>query len=774
MRMAWGLALCWPVPAGAQEAISGTRVVEVRIRGNQQMSADAVLAQVRTRPGQVFSEPVVKGDERRLLETGRFDSVVATRTDTDKGVVVTFTVVERPLVAAVAFRGHKAYKDDELAKELTFGVRDPLSAFNVEAGRLALEAKYKSGGYHFVTVTLEKAALAQQRQVIYTIVEGPKVRVRKVRFEGNEFYGNLKLRTTIGTAARLWPIVEGYLDEDQIAQDVLTVRNLYVSEGFLDAEVGRLLEFSEDREDATVTFVIKEGQRYRVNEVIFRGNTVFPSEELARRIKLAQGVFFTELYLRRDLKKLRDTYGELGYIEASVDSRRQFLDPTAPPPDWAKHLGTPALLNVIVEVKESDQFRVGRIDIRGNTVTQARVIRRTLRIFPEQLFNTVALEESRNRLVESRLFEDVNITPVGRQEKFRDVLVTIKEGRTAEFLVGAGISTNSGLLGTVSFTQRNFDILAWPKGWKQFITGQSFKGAGQTFRIVAEPGTELMRFHVEWLDPAIFDLPYSLGLRAYLFGRGRESYDETRYGGLLSVGHRFKNRWYGEIATRAEGVRIDNLDDDAPPEVIADAGEHFLLGFKGTLVRDRTDSRWMPSAGDRIQFSAEQVVGSFNFVRATGEYRLYRTVYVDAMDRKHILAGRVAVGNIFGDAPVFERFYGGGIGSIRGFKYRGISPRSKGTDEAIGGEFMVFAGAEYSFPIFGTEGQQLRGVVFLDSGTVENDFGLQAYRVSAGVGVRWVLPMFGPVPMSFDFGFPISKDENDDEQIFSFSVGWSF
>jgi outer membrane protein insertion porin family len=772
------LAAAVVLGAGTFTAAQGTgaasNVVEVRVQGNKQLSANAVLIHVKTRPGQPFSEDVVKADERRLLETGRFDSVVATRTQTDKGVLVVFTVVERPLVARLIFQGNKAIKRSELVKELTFGEGGPLSAFSVESGRQALLNKYKSSGYHFASVTVDKAALDAQRAVIYRIVEGPKVRVRKIRFEGNEYFGNFKLKQSIGTSARFWPLVDGYLDTEQIAQDVLKIRNLYLADGYLDAEVGRLMKFSEDRKDVTVTFLIKEGQRYRVNEVVFKGNSVFASQELAGRVKLGQGEFFTQLALQRDLKKVRDTYGELGYIEASVQSSRQFLDPTAEPPKWATHLGKPALLNVIFEIKESDQFRVGRVDIRGNTVTQGRVIRRTLRIFPEQLFNAVALEESRKRLVESRLFEEVSITPTGRAPGARDVTVQVTEGRTAQFLIGAGISTNSGLLGTVSFTQRNFDILKWPTGWKQFIKAQAFKGAGQTLRIVAEPGTELMRFHIEWFEPALFDRPYSLGTQVFLFNRMRESYDETRYGGVVSFGHRFKNRWYGELATRAEGVRIDDLDDDAPPEVIEDEGSHFLTGFKGSLIRDRTDSRWMPSAGDRIELSAEQVVGSHEFVRANGQYRIYRTVYVDAMDRKHILAGRAAVGHIFGGAPVFERFYGGGIGSVRGFKYRGISPRSKGTDEQIGGEFMIFAGAEYSFPIIGTEGQQLRGVVFLDSGTVEEDFGIETYRVSAGVGVRWVIPLFGPVPMAFDFGFPISKDDDDDDQIFSFSVGWSF
>ncbi|MCK4602641.1 MAG: outer membrane protein assembly factor, partial [Phycisphaerae bacterium] len=248
-------------------------------------------------------------------------------------------------------------------------------------------------------------------------------------------------------------------------------------------------------------------------------------------------------------------------------------------------------------------------------------------------------------------------------------------------------------------------------------------------------------------------------------------YDETRYGGVVSFGHRFKNRWYGELAARIEGVDISSLDSSAPPEVRSDKGTHAIVGLKGTLVRDRTDSRWLPSTGDRFRLGYEQVTGDFDFGRATGEYRIYRTLYVDALDRKHIVSGRAATGYIFGDAPVFERFYGGGIGSVRGFEYRGISPRSSGTDQQIGGEFNFLAGAEYEFPLVG---DQLRGVVFMDTGTVEEDFGVTAYRASVGVGVRWVVPLLGPVPMSFNLAFPISKSGDDDTQVFSFSIGVTF
>jgi outer membrane protein insertion porin family len=384
----------------------------------------------------------------------------------------------------------------------------------------------------------------------------------------------------------------------------------------------------------------------------------------------------------------------------------------------------------------------------------------------------VAAEESQSRLMQTTLFNRVDITPIDApQEGVKDVSVEVVEGKSARFIVGAGVSSTSGLIGTISVTERNFDLFRWPRSFRDWVRGQAFKGAGQRFSINAEPGTELNRFYVDWSEPRLFDLRYSLSTRAFLFERERESYDETRYGGVVSVGHRFKNRWYGELATRIESVELDDLESSIAPEIRADADQAVMTGLKVTLVRDRTDSRWQPSRGDRLRLSYEQVLGDYNFGNLYGDYRIYRTLYVDALDRKHILAGRVAAGRILGDAPVYEHYYGGGLGSVRGFKHRGISPRSVANDDPIGGEFMVYAGTEYTFPLIG---EQLRGVVFLDTGTVEETFEVVTYRVSAGFGVRWTVAFFGPVPMSLDFGFPIVKDEQDDERIFNFSIGWEF
>ena len=745
----------------------GATISDIVVTGNQSLSREAVLYHVRSRVGQAYDARVVQADEQRLLETGRFRSVRAYVDQTDAGMVLTFDVAEHAVIDGVSLVGNKKIKTTKLTRELPYAAGDPFNAFTLEANRKALLAIYRRAGHQFVEVTQTTTG----RDVTYTIVEGPKVSLRAVRFEGNTHYRNWELRQRVATSAGLMPkVMKSAFSPDEVDQDIQMLRQLYVSEGFLGVEVSHRLEYSPDKAWITVTFVIAEHDRYRVNAIQFEGNTAFGDDQLVQRVELVQGDFVRAVHLRRSREALVDSYGEVGYIEATVEINIVYVDPSAPLPAWARSLPeqSPALVNLVFRIVEKDQYFVGVIDIRGNTVTQERVIRRDLRFFPEQPFDAVAIREARQRLMDTRLFEKVNIVPVGGLGNIRNILVEVVEARTAEFLIGVGVSTNSGLLGSISYRENNFDISAWP--WMG-RPGPVFKGAGQKFSIVAEPGVELMRFNIEWFEPSLFDGPNTLGVKGFVFTRGRENYDELRAGPVVSFGRRFMNQWYGELAARVEMIDITGLSNDAPPEVTSDAGNHLIAGLKATLVRDRTDSRWMPSTGDRMQFSYEQIVGAFNFGRLDASYKIYRTVYVDSLDRRHVVAGRAAIGHIFGDAPVFERYYGGGLGSVRGFKYRGISPRSSGTDEPIGGEFLLMLGGEYIFPIFG---EQLKGVVFVDTGTVESTIGISNFRASVGAGLRWIVPLLGPVPVSLDFAIPLVRDSNDETQLIAFFVGWAY
>jgi len=749
-----------PGPAAAQPAPAAQTVVDVRVEGNKDLDADAVLFYVKTRPGQPYSAQVVRDDVQRLLDTARFDEVVAVRTPTDQGVVVTFRVKERPRLSGLRLVGNKALADKKLLPLLTFGSGDAAGLYQIISGARAIRSKYRSSGYFFARVTWDRKAFADRREVIYAITEGPKVTVRKIRFKNNRAFSDRQLGGKIESKARFWPFRPGTLDAEMIERDVVALREFYREEGYLNAQVASLPPvFSPDRAKAEIVFGIEEGPRFRIGKTIFRGATVFAPDQIRRAVKLTAGEGYKGLVLRRDREKVRKLYGEIGYVDARVAVQ-------------AEDTAETGVVNLVYTIVESDRCRVGRIDIRGNEATRENVIRRQVQFVPGQWYNTAAADDAALRLRETRLFDKADITPYGDEPGVRNALVEVVEAKTAQFLIGASVSSNAGLLGNIGFTQRNFDLFNWPRSWKQFTSGRAFKGAGQTLRVNAEPGIDFMRFRLSWYEPYLFDRPYGLGASAFAFTSGRETYDETRYGGIVSLGHRFKNRWYGEVAGRIEGVQVDDLDmPEAPRDVRDVAGTSTLAGVKGTLVRDKTDSRWLPSRGDRLSVSYEQMAGDFTFGRAVADYHIYHTLYMDAIDRKHILAGRAKGGAIFGASPVFERFYGGGLGSIRGFDYRGISPRQGPYREVVGGDFMVFVGSEYTFPLVG---RTLRGVVFLDTGTVESDVDVTTYRASAGFGVRLHVPFFGPVPMTLDFGFPLNKDEDDDTQLVSFSFGWVF
>ena len=761
-----------------------TLVSGLQITGNENISRNGVLSYIKTRVGQPYSEDVVKSDCEELRKSGRFSTVKATAKKTAEGIIVTYILVERAIIAAVELQGNREFSTEKLLEGTGIRQGGPLSKAAIEAARKSIINTYKEEGFHYVDVQIDQEALASDKKVIIKIVEGSHVVIDDINFEGNHYFNKLELKIKTKTKAKMWPFVAGNLNREKIDRDVANLRQAYLSEGFLDVEVSYNLEPHANKKKMDLTFIIKEGGRYRVNEILFRGNTVFSGDELRGRLKLQQFDFFTSDAHRADVEIVESAYGELGYIEASVIVKKRFVSPEAPPPAGARHLdgGRPSLVNLVFEITERDQYRLSdRVEIKGNTLTRDNVIRRELRLYPEDLCNTVALKRSEGRLRSLRIFDPgpdgVSVSLVNSQRPgYKDALIEVKEGNTAELMLGVGVDSNSGVIGTVSITQRNFDIMAWPRSFGDWIKPETFKGAGQRMSLVAQPGTEVSRYSLSWSTPYIFDQPYSFGIKGYYFEREYESYDLSRIGVQVSVGHEFENRWRGEISTRLESadVSTDSMPI-TPVEVYKDRGTHSLLSFRGGLIRDRTDDPIMPSEGDRFQFGYEQTVGDYTFGTFDASYSIYRTVYKDALGRKHILAGRVSFGQIVGDAPVFEKFYGGGIGSLRGFEFRGISPRGTypsglPSDDPIGGDTMVFLGAEYSFPIVG---RNFRGVVFIDSGTVEDTFGVSNYRVSTGFGMRWTVPQLGPIPMSLNFGFPLLKQSEDDEEIFSFTLGAS-
>jgi outer membrane protein insertion porin family len=287
-----------------------------------------------------------------------------------------------------------------------------------------------------------------------------------------------------------------------------------------------------------------------------------------------------------------------------------------------------------------------------------------------------------------------------------------------------------------------------------------------------------MRARLDFREPYLNDKPIGFNTGLFLFERDRDGYTEQRAGTYVSFDKKFKEGllkgWMGEIALRPEYVNVDDVDRFAAEDIQDVKGGNYLSTAKFSLVHDTTDSRMDPGKGHRLSLSWEQagvMGGEFYHAKLTGGYTKFWTVAVDELDRKSVVSARAVVGQILGDAPVFERFYAGGIGSMRGFDFRGVSPRQGFADNAVGGELMVLTGGEFSFPIYD---KVVRGVFFSDMGTVESEFGISSWRASVGAGIRLNLEMFGPVPMEFDLAWPVVKESGDETRVFSFFVGFPY
>jgi outer membrane protein insertion porin family len=391
---------------------------------------------------------------------------------------------------------------------------------------------------------------------------------------------------------------------------------------------------------------------------------------------------------------------------------------------------------------------------------------------PDDLFNLSEARKAEKDLVETRVFSSARVIPSGDEPGVRDAVIDVVESEKAgDFLFGVGVTSNSGVVGSVVLDFQNFDLFDTPESWNEFVKLRSFYGGGQRLRLELQPGTEVSRFRVDFTEPYLFDKPLRFDSSFFLFERERDGYTENRIGSSYSLGKRFERGrlqgWSGELALRNEMVDVEDLDLFTSSEIRDDEGSNLITGLKGTLVRDRTDSRFVPTTGDRLRLSYEQVVGDHFFGRAGVGYNWYTTLATDRLERKSVLALRGEGGYIIGDAPVFERFYAGGIGSIRGFQYRGVGERDGLDDNNIGGDYLILVGAEYSYPLYG---ENLRGHVFLDTGTA----GSGGFRAGVGTGVRFTLNIFGPIPIELNVAMPVSADSEDEEQIFSFVVGSIF
>ena len=753
--------------------LRGRIVEDIRIVGNTQTSPSAIRNVIRTRVGEPFEPETVAEDYQRIFQELRsFSNVEAKVEPTARGVVVVFQVTEQRQVREIRYVGNTEVETAAIRQVVDLKVGQSIDGFRISMARRAIESFYKDRNFAYAHVTVDQELLTREGVVVFTIVEGPNVRVRRVNFIGNRLVTSDRLKGVVQTKYWIFIFRPGTFDPDTVEDDVGAIKRFYQDKGFFDVRVGRRLVWSPDNSELQVDFLIEEGVRYKIGKVTFKGNTSVSEADLRAKMNLLEGARYDKAAQQRDVREIVRAYSPFGFIYQPQSDRSQPYLRIQPREVYSREPGT---VDLVYEISEGKPFRLGRILVKGNSRTQDKVVLREMRVSPGQMYDSGALQDAQERLRFTPYFTGVNMTPIGDDPEVRDLLVEVTESQTAEFMVGAGVNSNGGVGASITYEQRNFDITDWPDRWGDVLSDRAFIGAGQTFRMTIEPGTESTNASVRFYEPYVFDRPYSFMGEAYYRERDRRDYDETRAGGRIAFGKRFNYVYSAQLSLRGEDVEIDDIDDPAvrAPEILEAEGHQTITSIGLSLRRDTTNRGAIPAKGTSAQIgweSAGALGGEFQFQKITASFNGYHTLAEDLLERKTILGVHMDAGYIYNDAPFFERFYGGGIGSVRGFRFRGISPRSGLDEDPVGGDFSLTGTVEVSFPL---AGDTLRGVVFADAGTVEEEFEINTVRTSIGAGFRLIVPILGPAPVAIDFAWPLNKDDEDDTQVISFSFGVS-
>lgn len=772
--------------------------------------------QLRTIPGTPYDPAVTRADLQRLDRVAGFGRVEATvQRVSDGGVIVTFTVDNEPVIADVAPVGNSVFTDQKIGDITSVLIGSPVDRFEVDRAARRIEEMYREKGYYLAQVTPDLDELEETGILYFRIREGQKLKIHDIRFEaveGRLSFSASQLRSAIRTRA-VSLLEKGRLDESVLNDDVEALAGFYRDRGYRDVKVGRHVTYSPNGREAIVTFVVDEGPVYTLRDIIVyypdlarvyptreeavasmrEGESllvlaggadariavypygVFAPDQVAGLLQIKRGDVYSADKLRNSADLIRDKLRSIGYIDARVELSQK-LDPDRP------------LVDLLLEIRQGDRFLQGEINITGNSITQDRVIRRELTVAPDRPIDGPGLAKSRERIANTRLFQ----TPPGPRISiidedpmypgYRNVLIEVEETNTGSFEAGGAISSDLGVAARIAITQRNFDLFDTPSSFKELFSRSAFRGGGQTLSFEASPGDRVQSFGLSLLEPAVLDSDY--WARGDLFFRNRiySEYDEARYGGGVSVGRRFGSRWVGSLRTRVEWIDPSDIDPDSPVDFFAVEDRNMLTSVGVEVSRTTFDNRFFPSRGNRIEFSVAQagaLGGDFDFTHLSAGYEVYVPIYRDFYENSTVLSFKTEVNYIPQDpdsVPFYERIYRGGR-SFRGFDVRAVSPVGIRADtgevgnDPVGGVWGFFLGTEIRQPVY----EDIVSIVgFVDSGTVSNEIGFQQYRLSVGFGVRIKWEALSAVPIAFDFGFPIFKEDTDDARLFSFFVDLPF
>src|SRR6266487_475786 len=758
ISLAFVCALLGTVPARAQGPPI-VRSIDVQYTGPGTVSKERILAQIRTKVGQPYSDLVVQQDIENLYKTGTVLNVrIFAQPQGEGGVKVIVAVQTRSVVREIVIDGAERLKAKRLRKEIKVKLNQPVNEEQLEQARQKIIEVYQGRGFNDVSVQFRVEPIDEKRgtsRVVFTVNEGVKGAIRRIAFEGNEHFSERVLRKQMKTRGKtLISFVDksGRLDETQLQQDLDKLREWYQNHGYIDVEIKDVRKEHSGNGPIIITIVIAEGPQYHVGKIAVSGEKAATEANIRALLKMKEGSVYSPKALHDDAKAIADAYGSGGYVDLVV------LPEGTP--------AGPARIDVHYKIEEGDRSFLQRVNIAGNTRTKDKVIRREVLLAPGDVFNTVRVDTTKKRLENLGYFSKVETYPEDTEIAGRkDLDILVQEKRTGSLTFGGGFSTIDQLVGFAELTQGNFDLMNWP----------AFTGAGQKFRLRLQYGTQRKDFVLSLTEPYFLDRRLSLGGQLFFSEATYLStvYDQRNYGFAIELRKPINAYMYATLGYRLQDVDIFNVDPSASVEIQSQEGSFVESEILTSLVFDRRDNPLLSRRGQRVTLSP-YIAGGF----LGGDVQIYgfdvegSQYFRFRWDTILLLNVEVATVHTWGSGdqvPVFDRLYLGGSNNLRGFPFREVGPQDD-EGQPIGGNSMARATVEFTFPII----EKARGAIFYDTGFVNSEawsFGFNHIASDIGVGIRLDLPIG---PLRLDYGYPIQRDGYNGGGHFNFNVGYQF
>ncbi len=721
-------------------------VTEIEIMGNIRIESDLVRLKIRTEPGTTVNPRTVREDILSIMETGYFRHVTVEELPVPEGVRLVYRVEERPTIRDIRFEGNDDLKEKDLRAVVTLEPNRFLSVAEVKENAGRLRRLYANEGYFLADVGYEiEPQPNNQVTVVFVIQENEELKVRRVLFLGNRAFSDKKLRRVIETRKRwLFSFLtsSGVYKEDLLRDDVTRLTLFYLDNGYLQFSAGKPMTLTTEH-GMYIVFLLSEGSQYTVRDV--RWETLNEQEEsyFHARQHLGSGDIFSREKLQRDIATMTDYFTDRGYAFAEI-APLYFPDEQT------------LAVDVVYRVDPGPKVRIGEVVIRGNTKTRDKVIRRQMNVVEGDMYSGSALRDSRMQVNRLGFFESVSVSTETTPETDRlDVVVDVKEGQTGTLSGGAGFSSTDQFVFMANITQSNLF------------------GRAQVISLNAEIGGTRQNFSLSFTEPWLFDIPLAAGFDVFMTERQYTDFTRKALGGAFRLGYEVYRNVRANVMYKYEQVEITDVSRFAPITLAAAEGRSRTSSVTLYAVHDTLDNPMYPTKGwmnlASVEVAGTVFGGDNDFVKLRLDTGYYHPLFWGTT-----LHARARVGLGYGlegaRLPVFERFFVGGISTVRGYDVRSLGPEAG--QVVIGGNKELIFNLEYIFPL--VPQVKLRGLVFFDAGNAfSEDEGLsfEGLRLSYGGGFRWFSPMG---PLTFVLGFPIDRRPGEDSSAVQFSIGAPF